>query len=74
MAKEGRGKLPPNRISGSMTNRNKIPTTTLPISGIHELNGAIPNTVRCNRKSEIKDGASWTKMPLSRFLDIATIF
>ena len=27
-----------------------------PLFGVNEFNGAIPNTVRCNRKYEIQDG------------------
>ena len=50
----GGGNFPP-AISGSRLDSNEIPTAT-PYLGVHEFKGAIPNTVLCNRKSEIQDG------------------
>ena len=48
-------KVPPRVISGSITDRNKIPTVT-PIFGVEQLIGTIVHYTRHKGSPEIQDG------------------
>ena len=64
----------PKAISGCRLDRTKF--QRLPsILGVQEFKGAVPNTVLCNRKSEIQDGGVKLEIRISQLPDkISTPF
>ena len=58
-------KVPPRVISGSITDRNKIPTVT-PIFWVEQLNGTIVHYIRHKGSPEIQDGLGSTYISACR--------